>query len=207
MVGTILYVVNVDQEAGKTRFVLWIHLLSYVFGSIFIGAVLSVVGEVLKTVFPQLGKLYLLLAVTGGVGLIYGLKEIGLLQIPIPRTYRQVPSKWRLTLPTKLLAVFYGFELGMGITTYVTVTTFYVVIVWVLLNANSLSGMLVMSFYGIGRALPLAWLALYASDNDRRTQIVNRTVIWEPVVHVLNGLILITVGTIFFLLGMFARSL
>jgi hypothetical protein len=76
-----------------------------------------------------------------------------------PQIRRQVPERWRWTLPLPLACALYGVLLGLGFTTFVLAFA-----VWALAGISfalgaPLLGVLVGVAFGAGRALPVLWLA------------------------------------------------
>lgn len=190
MVGTIIHVVNVDRKHGRKATVLWVHLLSYMGGSALLGGLLGGLGAGMRAEMPRYTQSPAVLLITGIVGMLYGLRELDLLHVPAPKVSRQVPSKWRLMLPPKQVALLYGLELGMGFTTYVTATTFYVAALWALLVGRPLLSALGMLAYGLGRAIPILWLGWQPTSSDERNKLVDALSPWTPMVHYVNGLAL-----------------
>jgi len=206
MVGTILYVVNVDRENGRGRGVLWAHLLAYLVGSTLVGGLLGAVGALLTPQAATPTRTLAVLGATGVAALLYGLGELSLLRVPTPRVRRQVPSGLRLTMRRrKLMAVVYGFELGVGFTTYVTATTFYVVALWIVLAGSPLLGVLTMMGFGLGRAVPMLMLSRYRGDTAWRSRLIEGLEGWTPLVHLANGLILGFCGASFLVAGLITR--
>jgi hypothetical protein len=76
-----------------------------------------------------------------------------------PQIRRQVPERWRWTMPLPLACGLYGFLLGLGFTTFVLAFA-----VWALAGisfavGSPLVGLLIGCAFGIGRALPIVWMA------------------------------------------------
>jgi hypothetical protein len=76
-----------------------------------------------------------------------------------PQIRRQVPERWRWTMPLPLACGLYGLLLGLGFTTFVLSFA-----VWALAGisfaADSATlGAVIGAAFGIGRALPVAWIA------------------------------------------------
>jgi hypothetical protein len=87
-----------------------------------------------------------------------------------PQIRRQVPERWRWTMPLPLACGLYGVLLGLGFTTFVL--TFAVwALAGIAFTAASLPlGLLVGTAFGVGRALPIVWMAPgLRSDNGART--------------------------------------
>jgi hypothetical protein len=77
----------------------------------------------------------------------------------VPQIRRQVPERWRWTMPLPLACGLYGILLGLGFTTFVL--TFAV---WALAGISFAAGdpglgVLVGCAFGVGRALPVLWMA------------------------------------------------
>lgn len=76
-----------------------------------------------------------------------------------PQIRRQVPERWRWTLPLPLTAVLYGLLLGLGFTTFVLSFALWA-LAGVTLALGSVSmGLATGLAFGIGRALPILWMA------------------------------------------------
>ncbi|HMH48099.1 MAG TPA: hypothetical protein VK538_10340 [Solirubrobacteraceae bacterium] len=76
-----------------------------------------------------------------------------------PQIRRQVPERWRWTLPLPLACALYGILLGLGFTTFVLAFA-----VWALAGisfaaGDPLLGALIGLAFGAGRALPVLWMA------------------------------------------------
>jgi hypothetical protein len=76
-----------------------------------------------------------------------------------PQIRRQVPERWRWTLPLPLACALYGVLLGLGFTTFVLAFA-----VWALAGisfaaGDPLLGVLIGVAFGAGRALPVLWMA------------------------------------------------
>lgn len=87
-----------------------------------------------------------------------------------PQIRRQVPERWRWTMPLSLACALYGILLGLGFTTFVLAFA-----VWALAGisfaaGDPLLGVVVGLAFGAGRALPVLWMApgLRTGDGARR---------------------------------------
>jgi cytochrome c biogenesis protein CcdA len=197
MVGTILPIVYGEKQKPRARqnAVLWIHTGGYLAGSVIIGSLLGLLGFLLPwhrlPVVPNVG----LLVPIGTISLVYAAHELGLIKVPTPQSRWQVPQRWRTQLHPKVTALSYGLGLGSGFATAIPVTTFYVVVAWTLIVGNPLLGALGLAAFGLGRALPLLWMAwLFRISDDafRLARVMSR---WQPVMHFMNGLALSSAGS------------
>jgi hypothetical protein len=76
-----------------------------------------------------------------------------------PQIRRQVPERWRWRMPLALACGLYGVLLGLGFTTFVLAFA-----VWALAGVSFAAGstpvgVLIGAAFGIGRALPIVWMA------------------------------------------------
>lgn len=97
-------------------------------------------------------------AVGAGIALAAALADWRGLKIA-PQIRRQVPERWRWTMPLPLACGLYGILLGLGFTTFVLAFA-----VWALAGVSfaagsPLVGLLIGCAFGVGRALPVVWMA------------------------------------------------
>ena len=85
--------------------------------------------------------------------LIYALREIFELPIPVPDRHRQVPLWWRSFYSQRVTAVLYGFGLGIGYLTYLSFGTYFVVTIAAFVGGDPLVGAALCAPFGLGRAL------------------------------------------------------
>ncbi len=76
-----------------------------------------------------------------------------------PQVRRQVPERWRRTLPLPLAAALYGILLGLGFTTFVLTFAFWAVAALTFGAGRASTGIAVGLAFGVGRALPVAAVA------------------------------------------------
>lgn len=77
----------------------------------------------------------------------------------VPRIRRQVPERWRRTMPLPAAAVLYGGLLGLGFTTFVMSWAVWALAAVCLLLASPAVGLAVGLAFGAGRALPVIVLS------------------------------------------------
>src|SRR5215207_9074224 len=61
-----------------------------------------------------------------GLALLAAVREAGLVRVPLPQVRRQVPERWRASLPLPVWSLGYGAGLGAGFFTFHPVSTFWV---------------------------------------------------------------------------------
>ncbi len=76
-----------------------------------------------------------------------------------PQIRRQVPERWRWTMPLPLACALYGVLLGLGFTTFVLAFAVWALAGVCFAAGDPLLGVLVGVCFGAGRALPVLWMA------------------------------------------------
>lgn len=189
MVGTIVPMVHRERSDGGRAISGWLHMLGCAIGSIVMGGLLGVGGELIP--WPGLGTRQIVVPIaTGVIGFAYSTRELGLLRLRYLQLRRQVPARWRHTLPPRVAACLYGIALGFGFGTRIPVSTLYVAATWVMLNGNPLLGAILMAPFGIGRAVPLLFIAGSDVACHETFQVNQSLRVWSSVVKLANGVLL-----------------
>ncbi|MGH2850067.1 MAG: hypothetical protein ACRDLP_05565, partial [Solirubrobacteraceae bacterium] len=76
-----------------------------------------------------------------------------------PQIRRQVPERWRWIMPLPVVATLYGVLLGLGFTTFVLAFAVWALAGISVAAASPTFGIVVGVAFGVGRALPVAWIA------------------------------------------------
>ena len=84
---------------------------------------------------------------------IYALRDVFHLPIPIPDRHRQVPQWWRSFYSQRVTAWLYGFGLGIGYLTYLSFGTYFVVTIAAFATGDPVLGAAFCAPFGVGRAL------------------------------------------------------
>ncbi len=87
-----------------------------------------------------------------------------------PQIRRQVPERWRWTMPLPLACALYGILLGLGFTTFVLAFAVWALAGISFASGDPLVGVAVGLAFGAGRALPVLWMApgLRGGEGARR---------------------------------------
>ncbi len=120
-----------------------------------LGGALGAFGAVLG-IGSQGSVAVALLATAAATGLMADLVWRGR-YLPGPR--RQVNEDWLATTRGWVYGAGFGAQLGLGVTTYVTVSAVYVTLAGSLLSGTAWAGALVGAAFGLARALPILWTA------------------------------------------------
>jgi hypothetical protein len=124
--------------------------------SLVVGALLGLTGSLLGAERAVL--------MVAAVALAAAAREAGLLSIRLPQSRRQVPERWRAVLPLPVWSFGYGAGLGSGFVTFQPFATFWVACAAAVALARPLAAAVCFSFYGLGRALMVAWPRRWNED-------------------------------------------
>jgi len=156
-----------------------------------LGALLGLLGSWLPaTAEWQTGKAVLL----GLLSLLYALHELQIITLPTPQRKRQVPDGWRYTLPSSLVALFFGLLLGLGYVTFIIVATFYIITIAAVLSGSPLLGAILLGLFGLGRAGSMWSLSLSMKSLEQVEYTIARLTKTTALVHLVNGMALAFVG-------------
>jgi hypothetical protein len=88
--------------------------------------------------------------------------QLGVIRLPMPWFYRAVPQRWWVSLGRRRASFLYGLVLGIGLTTSIPFYTYFIVLLWTILQGDPVYGLIVGVVYGFARALPVliagAWV-------------------------------------------------
>jgi hypothetical protein len=87
-----------------------------------------------------------------------------------PQIHRQVPERWRWTMPLPVACGLYGILLGLGFTTFMLAFAVWALAGVSVATSSPMLGLLVGVAFGVGRALPVLWMppGLRRGDGARR---------------------------------------
>jgi sulfite exporter TauE/SafE len=204
MAGTILPIVygksgNTLRE--KHYIIIWLHVLGSLTGAAVVGSLLGAFGAVFPWDIIPIQREALSVFGISLLSLLYAVHEVGLYRMPTPQSYWQVPQIWSRSMPTRVMASFYGLGLGVGLLTAIPVGTFYVITLGAIFTASPVLGAIILSAFGLGRALPLLCMAYAFNNNDESYRFAPTIVRWQPAVHYINGLALSATSAYFFAVG------
>jgi hypothetical protein len=189
MVGTILPIVYGERRSGRRFGSLWVYTGGCCLGGVALGAVLGSTAETLAFARRADAWQPVLLA-AAGVHAVYAGREIGLWRLPLPAVSWQVPRNWLLVMPPQATALVYGVTLGLGVLTRMPVSTFALAAALILLVADAAVGALVFGSFGLARALPVLAVAATTRDTDHLMSASETIDGWEPIMRLLNGVVL-----------------
>lgn len=200
MVGTMLPIgYGARLRSGTAK-----PILAYGIGSVgaaaVAGAALGTLGQLLP--LASNGRVEVASAIGGFLALAYSLSEASLVRLPLPSPRRQVPLWWYRRFPPSITGLLYGGGLGIGFATRVPIATFYLLPIWMVMSAAPLPSMFIFGMFGFGRFLPLVLIGVdRARDVEGLEVLVKRILETEPLVKLLNGVLLAFVGS-YLILGL-----
>lgn len=161
MVGQITPLV---QEAGRR---VWLSAaVGHVVGSTLSAGVLGLLLGVCSLVVG-LNRWELPLNVIGGtLFLVCALRDAGVVRWALPSLERQTPPWCQCTFGPVWGAFVWGVDLGQGWTTHIMFTGYYGLVAWAFLAATPLQSGLIVGAFGLGRALPVLIIGLFAHQAD-----------------------------------------
>ena len=129
---------------NRQRLALAGFALGALVASALVGAALGALGGLLGMELALVAAAFALLAAA---------REAGLLRIPLPQSRRQVPERWRSTLPLPVWSAGYGAGLGAGFLTFQPVATFWVACAAAVALGRPGPAAACFAAYGAGRTL------------------------------------------------------
>jgi hypothetical protein len=150
MVETISPVVH----GGRNRrywSALVLHALGTTLSASLLGALLAGLGALLGAPWGDTG-----VAVVAAIAILYLVRELFSLPIPIPALRKQVPEWWRTFYSNNVTAFLYGLGLGVGYATYLSFGTFVVVSAAAFVSGSAWIGAVLCGAFGAARAASVA---------------------------------------------------
>jgi hypothetical protein len=124
------------------------------------------------------------------LALLYCLHESRVIRMPSPQRKQQVPKGWRQRYHPWIAASAYGFVIGSGLLTRISVSTFYLFLLWCFLDANPLQAALVGAFYGLGQSCLLLLMGWKVESPEDAFQIGKDSWSLRLAVHKINAVFL-----------------
>ena len=170
------------------------YMAGSILGGAFTGAFVAAVGSVLRRAGPShIAVLALFIAVCTVAVIRDMLRPTSVL----PSLQRQVPARWRATLPLGYATFLYGIQLGLGWATHVYFGSYYILLGMILLTGNIKTGLLVHATYGLARgAVVLLFPNTSADRMDARLMKLGRLRGQAGWISALSGTLAVSVAVI-----------
>jgi len=172
------------------------YVLGTMLGGFVLGGVLTSLGALLQETGPVRDHAKWLPILFGALFFLLSAGEVGLVQLPLPQSVRQVPRSWFWRFGANAGSVAWGAFLGLGFLTPVVCLSFYAVVFWILLMVGRDVGLALTLAYSIGRAMPVIsiWLLSSRSGHDR-VWYLTKVEPLSGVIFVINGMLLASLGS------------
>lgn len=126
-------------------------LLAYTAGALLsgtiVGGLLGAVGSYLSEMISERGAWLLLSA----VGLAFASREFELLRFPVPQWPRQTNKVWGNRFGFTAAAWSWGVDLGSGLTTIVTYSGYWILVLAAVLKGDVVYGAVILAMFALGR--------------------------------------------------------
>lgn len=155
-----------------------------------LGAVLAAAGLGVRALAP--GTERPLAVALGAVALVYALRELGWISLPVPGRDWQVPASWVRNGFYRSAAIF-GSIVGFGVFTRIPYASLPILLAWLVVSGNLPLGIATGMLYGLMRAL-----SIYSSAGSREVEqlvkLNQRLIALIPSVHLVTGAALAAFG-------------
>lgn len=194
MVGTIVPIGY--GEHGSLRLLvrsLMAHAAGGLVGGMLTGSAIAALGHVLLGPATPEVRALLFLVAFGAVGVVYGLADTLGFRLPRPELRRQVPIVWQRRFSASSFSFLYGASLGSGITTYIRVSSLYLLLIWAFFSRSPMTGAVTLGVFGLARSLPVFRIAIKNSDTrEGLEQRIDGLELGQGVGRFVNGLVMFT---------------
>jgi hypothetical protein len=147
MVETISPMVHGGRNTSYYRAVA-LHASGAALSASALGLALGVVGAAADAPWGTAGGLFLM-----SIAILYAVRELTGIHIPLPDLDRQVPLWWRSFFGRGVAAFLYGLGLGVGFITYLSFGTLVAVAAAAVVSGSPAIGAMVMAPFGVARGL------------------------------------------------------
>jgi hypothetical protein len=147
MAETIVPVVHGERRSGYRSSVL-LHVVGATLSAALLGAGLAALGMLLGAPWGDAGLVFV-----AAVAVLYALRVLVALPVPIPALKRQVPDWWRAFFSPRAAALMYGLGLGVGFLTFLSAGTLVAVAAAALASGSPLLGAALCAPFGVARGL------------------------------------------------------
>lgn len=103
--------------------------------------------------------------VVGVSSLVLVVRELGWISFPLPSRRRQTERTWASQFGFRAAAIMWGFDIGLGFSTWVHYGGFWMVVAVIIAAGDSGYGAVLLGSYWLGRALPV-WFSPWVLRED-----------------------------------------
>jgi hypothetical protein len=102
------------------------------------------------------------------VALAIAMRALEWVSFPIPQVRRQTNGRWAKVFPWPMAAAVWGFDVGLGLSTWMVFGGLWVVVCLAILLQSVVLGVLLFTFFWLGRALPV-WIGPFLVSSSSAT--------------------------------------
>ena len=128
-----------------------LHVVGATVTAALTGAVLGLIGALFDAPWGETG-----LWVVVAIAVVYAVREVTGLPIPLPNARRQVPEWWRTFFSPPVAATLYGAGLGVAFFTFLSFGTFVAVAAAALAGGDPMWGAAIAAPFGLARGIAVA---------------------------------------------------
>jgi hypothetical protein len=160
-----------------------VYFVSMTLAGAALGAVFAAAGVGVRALAPDAERP--LAIALGAVALVYALRELGWISLPVPGRDWQVPASWVRNGFYRSAAIF-GSVVGLGVFTRIPYASMPILLAWLFVSGNLPLGIATGTLYGLMRAL-----SIYSSASSREVEqlvkLNQRLIALTPSVHQITG--------------------
>lgn len=140
-------------QGRKTQATYHMALGAHAFGSVISGAIAGGIAGLIGSYLRMPLSSSVLWMGMASLSVTLALREFGWVRFPVPQVPRQTAKMWRARFGPVGAAWRWGLDLGSGLTTFVTFSGYWLVLVAVIVQGVPIYGASVIGLFGLGRAL------------------------------------------------------
>lgn len=137
-----------------------LHAVGATVSALALGGVLGALGMLLGAPWGAEGLWFV-----AAVAVLYALRELARVPVPLPDLDRQVPDWWRTFYSRNVAAFLYGLGLGIGFATYLSFGTLVAVAAGALATGSPAVGALLMGGFGLARGVSVLVVSARAPEH------------------------------------------
>lgn len=156
LLGAFAHLGEVETTRPIYRRAIFAHFAGSLLGASLAGGLLGWIGSSISsavTAWPFWTAL-------GGLSLILAAREFGWLKFGVPQCRRQTSKMWFVSMGPVRAAWWWGVDLGSGLTTLVTFSGYWILILAILFNGTPGYGALLLGVFALGRAAAVGGVPL-----------------------------------------------
>jgi hypothetical protein len=107
-------------------------------------------------------------------------RELGWVRFPLPQAHRQTDDRWAKIFPSVAAAGLWGFDIGLTLSTWMTFSGAWLLIVLAIVSGSPSTGALLLGSYWLGRALSVWIVPAVLPGMTAAPQVIGRVLASRP---------------------------